>query len=105
MFKLVGSIAVAVGDKTVDELEMLAIEAGAEDMTSEEEIFVVYTKVEDLKTVKEQLEKAGLKIEGAELVDVALQKTELEESSRVEYEKLLEKLDEHEDVQEVFDNL
>jgi len=105
MFKLVGSIAVAVGDKTADDLEMLAIEAGAEDMNLEEEIFVVYTKVEDLKTVKEQLEKAGLKIEGAELVYVPVQKTQLVEDSKVEYEKLLEKLDEHEDVQEVFDNL
>ena len=105
MFKLVGSVAVAVGEKSADELEMLAIEAGAEDMILEEEIFVVFTKVEDLKTVKEQLEKAGLKIEGAELAYAALQKTELEESSRVEYEKLLEKLDEHEDVQEVYDNI
>ncbi|NTV41616.1 MAG: YebC/PmpR family DNA-binding transcriptional regulator [Candidatus Moranbacteria bacterium] len=105
MFKLVGSVAVAVGEKGEDELEMLAIEAGAEDMASEEEIFVVYTKIEDLKTVKENLEKVGLKIEGAELVYVPTQKMELDENSKVEYEKLLEKLDEHEDVQEIYDNL
>lgn len=105
MFKLVGSIVVAVEDKKADELELLAIEAGAEDMNLEEEIFVVYTRVEDLKTVKENLEKAGLKIEGAELVHVPVQKTQLVEDSKVEYEKLLEKLDEHEDVQEVYDNL
>jgi len=105
MFKLVGSIAVAVGDKNADDLEMLAIEAGAEDINLEEEIFVVQTRVEDLKTVKESLEKAGLAIEGAELVFVPVQKTQLDENSKVEYEKLLEKLDENEDVQEIFDNL
>ncbi len=105
MFKLVGSVAVAVGDKKADELEMLAIESGAEDMTSEEDIFIVYTKIEDLKSVKENLEQAGLKVEGAELVYAALQKTELDENARADYEKLLEKLDEHEDVQEIYDNL
>ncbi|NTV40758.1 MAG: YebC/PmpR family DNA-binding transcriptional regulator [Candidatus Moranbacteria bacterium] len=105
MFKLVGNVAVSVGDKDPYEVEMLAIEAGAEDTIYEGDIVVVYTKIEDLKTVKENLEKAGLKIEGAELVYAPLQKIELDENSKIDYEKLLEKLDEHDDVQEIYDNL
>lgn len=105
MFKLVGNIAVTVGDKDPYEVEMLAIEAGAEDTIYEDDMVVVYTKIEDLKTVKENLEKAGLAIEGAELVYAPLQKTELDQDAKIDYEKLLEKLDEHDDVQEIYDNL
>lgn len=105
MFKLVGNVAVSIGDKDPYEVEMVAIEAGAEDMIFEGDMMVVYTKIEDLRTVKENLEKAGLKIEGAELVYAPLQKTELDANSKIDYEKLLEKLDEHDDVQEIYDNL
>lgn len=105
MFKLVGNVAVSVEGKDPYEVEMLAIEAGAEDTIYEGDLVVVYTKIEDLKTVKENLEKAGLSIEGAELVYAPLQKTELDADSKIDYEKLLEKLDEHADVQEVYDNL
>lgn len=105
MFKLVGNIAVAVGEKDPYEIEMAAIEAGAEDTLYEGDIVLVYTKIEDLQKVKENLEKAGERIEGAELVYAPLQKTVLEADSKIDYEKLLEKLDEHDDVQEIYDNL
>lgn len=105
MFKLVGNIAVAVGDKDPYEVEMQAIEAGAEDTIYEGDMIVVYTKVEDLQKVKENLDKMNLTIEGAELVYAAVQKTELDQDSKIDYEKLLEKLDEHDDVQEIYDNL
>lgn len=105
MFKLVGNIAVAVGDKDPYEVEMQAIEAGAEDTIYEGDMIVVYTKMEDLQKVKENLDKMNLTIEGAELVYAPLQKAELDADSKIDYEKLLEKLDEHDDVQEIYDNL
>lgn len=105
MFKLVGNIAVSIGDKDASEIEMAIIDAGAEDMIFEGDIVIVYTKVEDLKKVKENLDQAVLQIEGAELVYAPVQKTELDADSKIDYEKLLEKLDEHDDVQEIYDNL
>jgi YebC/PmpR family DNA-binding regulatory protein len=105
MFKLVGNIAVSVEDKDPYDVEMMAIEAGAEDTIYEGDIVIVYTKVEDLQKVKENLDKSGLKIEGADLVYAPLQKTELDVDSQIDYEKLLEKLDDHDDVQEIYDNL
>lgn len=105
MFKLVGNIAVSVGDKDPYDVEMAAIEAGAEDTIFEDNLIVVYTKVEDLQMVKENLEKAGFTIEGADLVYAPLQKTVLDADAKLDYEKLLEKLDENDDVQEIYDNL
>jgi YebC/PmpR family DNA-binding regulatory protein len=105
MFKQVGNIDVAVGDKDPYEVEMTAIEAGAEDTIYSEDMITIYTKVEDLQKVKENIEKAGLKIEGAGLVYAPLQKTELDQKNKTSYENLLEKLDEQDDVQEIYDNL
>jgi YebC/PmpR family DNA-binding regulatory protein len=105
MFKLVGSIVVAVGDHKQDDLEMAAIDAGAEDIIFDQDVAIVYTKIEELQKVKENIDKAGLMVEGAELVYAPVQKTELDENTQIEYEKLLEKLDENDDVQEIYDNL
>ena len=105
MFKQVGNIALSVDGKDPYEVEMMAIEAGAEDTIYEGDIVLVYTKVEDLQKVKESLDQMGLKVEGAELVFAPVQKTELDADAKLDYEKLIEKLDEHDDVQEIYDNL
>jgi YebC/PmpR family DNA-binding regulatory protein len=105
MFKQVGNIALSVDGKDPYEVEMMAIEAGAEDTIYEGDIVLVYTKVEDLQKVKESLDQMGLKVEGAELVFAPVQKMELDADAKLDYEKLIEKLDEHDDVQEIFDNL
>lgn len=105
LFKQVGCIEVEMGDRDREELELKSIEAGAEDISFEDEIFSVYTKVEDLKMVKENLEKEGMKIESAGLVYVPTQKTSISQEDREKYEKLLEVLDDLDDVQEIYDNL
>ena len=105
MFKQVGNIELAVGDKDPYEVEMAAIEAGAEDTIYAGDMITVYTKTSDLQKVKENLEKNGMQIEGAGLVFAPLQKTELPADAKIDYENLLEKLDEQDDVQEIFDNL
>jgi len=84
---------------------MIAIEAGAEDIISEKDFVTIYTKVSDLQKVKENLEKAGLQVEGAGLVYVPLQKMEIDQQFKNNYENLLEKLDDNDDVQEIYDNL
>jgi YebC/PmpR family DNA-binding regulatory protein len=105
MFKLVGNIDVTVGDKDPYEMEMKAIEAGAEDTIYAGDTLTVYTKVEDLQKVKENLDKENLIIEGAQLAYAPVQKTELDQETKIDYENLLEKLDDHDDVQEIYDNV
>ena len=105
MFKQVGSIEILNEEKKINEIEMAAIEAGAEDIISEKDVITVYTRVGDLQKVKETLEKAGIKIENAGLVYIPLQKTEISPNNKNSYDNLLEKLEDHDDVQEIFDNL
>jgi YebC/PmpR family DNA-binding regulatory protein len=105
MFRQVGNIEISAAGKDPYEIEMAAIEAGAEDTIYAGDFVTVYTKVEDLQKVKENLEKAGIQIEGVGLIYAPLQKMTIETDAKIDYEKLLEKLDEHDDVQEIFDNL
>lgn len=105
LFKQVGSIAIKAKEEDVSDLELEAIDAGAEDVICADGAVIVYTKSEDLQKVKENLEQRGIAISNAGLVFVPFQKITIDENTRSGYEKLLEKLDEHPDVQEIFDNL
>ncbi|EKE15976.1 MAG: hypothetical protein ACD_11C00057G0001 [uncultured bacterium] len=105
LFKQVGSIEVLLNGKKLEEAELEVIEAGAEDTEYFEEVLTVYTKVEELWKVKEALEEKGFTVESASLVFIPTQKTELASEFKTAYEDLLDKLDEHDDAQEVFDNL
>ncbi len=105
-FKKAGSIDVSVLDENdLDKIEEKVIDAGAEDTAYFDNILTVYTSPENLKTAQENLEKAGLKIENAGLIFIPSQKTTLSKTDRLTYEKLLEILDDQDDVQEIFDNL
>ena len=99
LFRQVGNIEMSAQGQDPYDLEMLAIEAGAEDTLYADGTVVVYTLPEDLQQVKESLEKAKVKIEGAGLVWAPLQKIQLDAEAKLDYEKLLEKLDENDDVQ------
>ncbi|MFA6973245.1 MAG: YebC/PmpR family DNA-binding transcriptional regulator [Parcubacteria group bacterium] len=105
-FKKVGSINVAVPEGADPyALEEKAIDAGAEDTLYTDNTLTIYTLPENLKTVEENLEKAGLKVEDAGFGYVPTQKAELSADDQLDYEKLLETLDDQDDVQEIFDNL
>jgi len=106
LFKYVGQINVAVeNENQLDELELLAIEAGAEDVVYFENILAIYTLPENLQKVRDGLEKLNLKIESAQLAYIPVQKTTLSEADQAKYENLLELLDDQDDVQEIYDNL
>lgn len=105
-FKKVGQINVSVPTDTDPyALEEKAIDAGAEDTLYADNTLTVYTRVEDFQMVQENLEKAGLKVEDAELAYIPLQKATLSADAQLDYEKLLETLDDQDDVQEIYDNL
>lgn len=106
LFNLVGSLEIAIEDeKKVPEMEMKIIEAGADDIERLEKSFLATIKVNELQKVKDLLEKNGLKITDGGLIYLSPQKTQLNEKDQALYEKLLEELDNQEDVQEIFDNL
>ncbi|HBP01574.1 MAG: transcriptional regulator [Candidatus Moranbacteria bacterium GW2011_GWE1_49_15] len=104
-FRQMGNIDVVVGERDPYEVELEAIEAGAEDTIYSDDMLTVYTKPEDLWTVKAELEKKNHEIDGASLVYMPMQKIEIDQNTKLDYENMLEKLDDLDDVQEIYDNL
>jgi YebC/PmpR family DNA-binding regulatory protein len=90
---------------TKENLELKAIEAGAEDILWHEDLLDVYTKIEKLEEVKQNIESQGIKIESASLDWVTKEIISIEEKDRLSCQKLFEALDENEDIQEIYSNL
>ena len=107
MFERKGAIIVDNEQQTInkEELEMKAIEAGAENIYWHDNILDIYTKIEDLEKVKKNLEQQGIKIDTSSLDWVAKNTVALEEKQKIATEKLFEALDENDAVQEIYSNL
>ena len=85
---------------------MMALEAGAEDFNAdEEEVFVVTTTPEDFGSVREALESNGLEfLEAAVKMITHTLYTEIDEEAAKKFQKMLNLLDDDDDVQEVYHN-
>lgn len=81
------------------------LEAGAEDIQSEDDTIIVVTSPAQLYTVKEGLEKAGITVDGAESTKVADNVVVPDRKEAEQAARLLEMLEEHDDVQAVHTNL
>ena len=91
--------------KNEEQMEMLAIECGALDIDSKENLLDIYTKPEELEMVKKAMEGKGAKIESASLDWVAKEMVRLDDSTKTKCEELFNALDELDSVQQVFSNL
>ena len=87
-----------------EELMLLAIDAGAEDFESEEEYYQITTSPENFSQVRENLEKNNLEFVEAEVQMVPTTYVPLDETATKKMEKLIENLEELDDVIEVYHN-
>ncbi len=92
-------------NNTDEQYEELIIESGADDYEIEDEIIVVYTTQSQLHQVKIALEAANLKIDSAELTYLPNSYTDIESSKKETAEKLLDTLDDLDDVNKVYSNI
>lgn len=108
MFERKGYLTVPTDDKnqmTNDDVELKAIDAGADDIKKGDEGVVVYTAPDKLMEVKKNLEGAGIAIRETGFEYIA--KNALppsDEKTQAQLEKFFEALDEHDDVQEIYSN-
>lgn len=109
MFDRKGTIVInskSHAPKTNEELELLAIEAGAEDIYWHDgDILDVYTKPEDLEKVRKNLEEKSIKLGSVSLDWVPKENIETDETVKDACQKLFEALDENDSVQEIYSNL
>ncbi|WP_291650432.1 YebC/PmpR family DNA-binding transcriptional regulator [Clostridium sp.] len=104
MFQEKGEIVIEREDKDEDEIMMLALDAGAEDFSAEEEVFVITTTPEDFGTVREALESNGLEFLEAAVKMLPDTYTEINEDDAKKFQKMLDLLEDDDDVQEVYHN-
>ena len=103
-FEPKGVISVPIGKADAEELEMQAIEAGADDVQVQGDSMEVQTQPADLEAVRKALEGSGLTIENADYAMVPTVTIELEDKAAHSVLKLLDALEELEDVQRVYSN-
>ena len=88
-----------------DEMMMIALEAGAEDMKAEEDVFEIYTAPADFSAVREELEKQGLSFLSAEVNKLPQNMVSVDDPEVLKnIQKLLDMLEDNDDVQNVYHN-
>jgi len=105
MFDQKGVITIEAGGRDPDELALQAIDLGAEDVKVDNGLVEIYTTPKDLPWVKEALEKRGIKYESAQLAMVPKTLTPVNEEATLKTMRLIEALEELDDVQQVYSNL
>lgn len=105
MFQEKGEIIIEKGDKDEEEMMMMALDAGAEDFSADEdEVFVVTTTPEDFGQVREALEAQGIEFLEAAVKMIPDTYTAIDEADAKKFQKMLDLLDDDDDVQDVYHN-
>lgn len=105
MFQPRGVVTIGTDKVDPEEVALQAIDSGAEDMKAERGYLEVYTKPEELEIVRQTVEKKKFPVISAEVSMVPQSTVELEERTAWQALKLLDRLEEMEDVQRVFSNV
>jgi YebC/PmpR family DNA-binding regulatory protein len=104
LFDSKGVITINADNIDADELALAAIDAGAEDVKVESGYVEVYTLPEDLEKVRAALEANQVEIESSELLMVPKNLIKLDDKAALQALKLMDRLEEIDDVQNVFSN-
>lgn len=104
MFAKKGFILVAADKADEDTVISVALDAGTEDMKTEEGMYEITTSVSDLEKVKDALEKSNIPIESAEITMIPTSTVKLEGPDAKRVLSLIEMLEDHDDVQNVYAN-
>ncbi|MBM7554636.1 YebC/PmpR family DNA-binding transcriptional regulator [Thalassobacillus pellis] len=107
LFDRKGFLVVNRESHEVDEESMLleVIEAGADEMETSEDAYEIYTEAENFTEVKNSLENSGFSFETAEITMFPQTYTSLGEDDTAKMLKLIDTLEDNDDVQDIYHNL
>lgn len=103
-FESKGTISIALGDSDGDDIALQAIDAGAEDVQVQEESVEVQTDPDTLDEVRKALENSGLSLENVDFGMMPKATIMLDDNLAMQALRLLDGLEELEDVQRVYSN-
>lgn len=103
MFNKKGIIIADKGEYSEDDMLMLALEAGAEDLVTDAEVYEIYTQPNELGDVADKLREAGVNVLSQNLDMIS--DVQIDPQGHLEsVKKLIDKLEENDDVQNVYHN-
>ena len=105
MFEYKGYVTIPLNGHDPDELFMLAVDAGAEDVVVGEDTVEIFAEVSDFQAVQEALSGAEIEMETAELSMIPQTKMDLPPTQGIKVMGLVDSLDELDDVEKVYTNL
>ncbi len=104
VFDQKGLIRVKAEGHDEEELMLLTMDAGAEDIKEDDGVFEIYTPFEELYTVRTALEEGGIEVDASEITFIPQNTVPLEGKPAEQMLKLLDALEDNDDVQNVFAN-
>ena len=88
-----------------DDMMMTALDAGAEDIAIEDDVFEIYTTPENFETVKENLERINIAIADSSIDLMPTNYVDLAPDKEATFQKMIDALEDSDDVQEVYHNV
>jgi YebC/PmpR family DNA-binding regulatory protein len=104
-FKRVAYFAFPLDDHDPDEIFELAVEAGADDVTFDDDLVEIFGEVSTFKEISNRLKAAGISPEEAELRYIPNLETDLADEHTMQVLRIVEAVEELDDVQDVYSNL
>ena len=105
LFDQKGMIRVKAEQRDEEELMLDFIDAGAEEIESDEEFFAITTARESMYEVRDRLEEQNYEIDSAELVRIPMTEVKVDEDTAVSNFKLMSAFEDNDDVSNVFTNM
>jgi YebC/PmpR family DNA-binding regulatory protein len=103
MFDKKGYLAVERSSISEDRIMEIALEAGADDLSTDDaDVYEIYTSAESFHDVKKKLEEKGVAISSSEITMVPQTPVKLDDAKAAQLIKLMEAIEEHDDVQNVW---
>ena len=104
-FEQKGVARLLKGGLNKDELELAAIDGGADDIQEEEDGLTILTGVKNLYNLKRSLEQKGVKIESADIEYIPKTAVVLSEPDRQKFDSLVQELEEMQDMSDYYTNI
>jgi len=105
IFERKGVITVPKGNLDPDDFELEIIDAGAEDIADEGEVYVITTSMEDFGRVRKKLEELKIEFENASLQRIPNDHKKLSKDEALKVLRIIEEFEEDDDVQNVYHNI
>lgn len=105
IFERKGVITVPKGNLNPDDFELEIIDAGAEDIADEGEVYVITTSMEDFGRLRKKLEEMKIEFENASLQRIPNDHKKLSKDDALKVLRIIEEFEEDDDVQNVYHNI